>query len=499
VQSQISNVLLVIGLCSVITWDSTFPDRRDLAVLGPLPVKPRTILLAKLSATCALLGVSILSLNFASSVAWALVFGGISGYVGFARFMVADWFAIVAATMFLYGAVLTVQGLTALLLTRKMFLRLSAVLQLCAFALFLGVYFLLPTLGSYDELTSQSNHGLLAWSPNFWFFAVFNQLNGSLPRELSWLALRAWPALGIVMAGALVSLLLCYLKTMKKTVEQPDLVPGTGGLRWTLSFGSTLHTAIVTFCVRSLVRSRQHRVVFAFFLSLVFAIALAWLRREIAAPAHEPLPTEFLMATFLMMSFTVLGLRAVFSLPISLNANWVLRVTQLQPTSAYMAATRRALLLFAVLPILLLTAALSLHFSPWQHASQHLAILALLGCALVELGLYKFDKVPFTCSYLPGKANIHVIFWGFTLVGSIMALVMAEFEQGALQDAARYLTMAAGLLAAVVGLGVVNRRRAASAVLYFEDLPEEILTRLGLIFVPPAESDRPAAGSGPVT
>src|ERR1700685_724478 len=27
-QGQISNMLLVIGLCSVITWDATFPDRR---------------------------------------------------------------------------------------------------------------------------------------------------------------------------------------------------------------------------------------------------------------------------------------------------------------------------------------------------------------------------------------------------------------------------------------------------------------------------------------
>src|ERR1700746_1410572 len=48
-QGQIENMLLVIGLCTVITWDATFPDRRDLAVLGPLPVRPRTILLAKLS------------------------------------------------------------------------------------------------------------------------------------------------------------------------------------------------------------------------------------------------------------------------------------------------------------------------------------------------------------------------------------------------------------------------------------------------------------------
>jgi hypothetical protein len=487
-QGQISNMLLVIGLCSVITWDATFPDRRDLAVLGPLPVRPRTILLAKLSATCGLLGIAILSLNFASSCSWALVFGGSAGYVGMARFFVSFWFTIVAASLFLYGAVLTIQGLTALLLTRKMFLRVSAALQLCAFAAFLGVYFLQPEFTSLQEMTDLANRWVLASSPTFWFFALLNQLNGSLPRELFWLAGRAWIALGIVIAGAAVSLLLSYLKTMKKTVEQPDLVPGAGGLHWTLRFGGALHTAIVTFCMRSLARSRQHRVVFAFFLSLVFAIALSWLRHEIAASGHEPISTDFLIATFMMMSFAVLGLRGVFSLPISLNANWVLRITQLQPTQRYVAATRRALLLFAVGPILLVTALLSLNFRPWRDVQEHLVILALLGFLFVEFALYKFDKVPFTCSYLPGKTNVQVIFWGFAFLVTIFGITGAVYEHGALHDASKYATIAGVLLAASVGLGAVNRLRAKSAVLYFEEMPQEVLTRLGLIFVPPAES-----------
>ncbi len=486
-QGQISNMLLVIGLCSVITWDATFPDRRDLAVLGPLPVRPRTILLAKLSATCGLLGIAIVSLNFASSCSWALVFGGSAGYIGMARFFLSFWFAIVAASAFLYGSVLATQGLSALILPRKVFLRLSAILQLGAFALFLGTYFLEPSLG-VDEITNGGNHTALASLPTFWFFALLNQLNGSLPPELSWVAQRAWIALALAVTGALASLLLCYLKTMKKTAEQPDLVPGAGGLHWTPRFGSALHTAIVNFCLRSLARSRQHRVVFAFFLSLVFAIALSWLRHEIVAPGPEPISTDFLISTFLMMTFAVLGLRGVFSLPISLQANWVLRITQLQATKNYFAATRLALLLFAVVPTLMVATLLSLNFRPWLHVAQHLAILALLGCLLVELGLYKFDKVPFTCSYMPGKANIQVIFWGFAFLTAIFGITGAVYEEGALHDASRYATMAAVLLGGIVAVGIVNRTRAKGAQLYFEEVPVEIITRLGLLYVPPARS-----------
>jgi hypothetical protein len=490
-QGQIENMLLVIGLCTVITWDTTFPDRRDLAVLGPLPIKPRTILLAKLSATCGLLGIAILSLNFASSCSWALVFGVQAGYLGMARFFLAFWFTIVGASAFLYSSVLTIQGITALILPRKLFLRLSAILQLSAFATFLGVYFLEPPLTTHADFLNPANHWLLAASPVFWFLALLNQLNGSLPADLDWLAQRAWIALGLAVTGALTSLLLSYLKTMKKTAEQPDLVPGAGGWRWAPRFGGALTTAIVTFSLRSLARSRQHRVVFAFYLSIVFAIALSWLRHEITASAHEPIPTDFLISTFLMMTFGVFGLRGVFTLPISLQANWVLRITQLQPTRNYFAATRLALLLFAVAPVLIVTTLLALNFRPWQHGFQHLVILALLGCLLVEFSLYKFDKVPFTCSFLPGKTNIQVIFWGFAFIAGIFGVASAVYEQGALHNASQYTTMCGVLLAGVVSLAALNRIRAKGAVLYFEEVPPEVIVRLGLLYIPPEEPQEP--------
>lgn len=118
-QSAISNMMLVIGLISVLTWDNTFPDRRDAMVLGPLPVKPRTILMAKIAASGALLGLAIVCLNFASSVAWSLVFAAPDGLIAFLRFLTAYWFTIVAASTFLYCSVLTLLGLTAYLLPRR--------------------------------------------------------------------------------------------------------------------------------------------------------------------------------------------------------------------------------------------------------------------------------------------------------------------------------------------------------------------------------------------
>ena len=487
--SSIEIMMLVVGLISVITWDATFPDRRDVMVLSPLPVSPRTILLAKIAASAAILGLALLALNCASAFAWSLV---LSGFPGALRFFPAWWITMVAASAFLYCSVLAVQGFSALLLPRRLFLRLSAILQLAAFALFLSVYFLEPSAITPGLFTDPQNHWLLACSPTYWFFALFNQLNGTLPPQLVWLAQRAIIALAVAVPAAAASLLLCYLHTMKKTVEQPDLIPAAGGSHRSPRFGSALQTAIVLFSFRSLTRSRQHRVVFACYLSVVLAIALSLLASDLSATAHPPLREDFIIPTLVMMSLAVVGLRAVFSLPISLTANWVLRTTQLLPSEQYIAATRRTLLLLAVLPVWFVAALLSLSFRPWHTVLEHLAVLALLGYIFAELSLINFYKVPFTCSYLPGKTNIQIAFFGSVVVFLMLAISFAPFEVSALGDPVRFLWMMCAFVVLSVCLWLFNRHRARSAVLYFEELPEAPILTLGLgAFRPPDAEIRP--------
>jgi hypothetical protein len=267
---------------------------------------------------------------------------------------------------------------------------------------------------------------------------------------------------------------------MKKTIEEPDLVPGAHGLHWMPSFGDSLQTAIALFCIRSLTRSRQHRVAFAFYLAMVFAMALTWLQSELSTATPSALPTDFLMSTFIMMTFAVFGLRSVSALPISLTANWVLRTTQLRAPQQYISATRLSLLLFSVLPSWFISAALSLPFKPSRNVVAHLVLLALLGWILAEISLIGFYKVPFTCSYLPGKSNIQLVFWAFFLVCLPLAASIASIEHDVRNHPFKLANMAFLFGAVAYGLFVFNRSRARSAILYFEELPEEVITTLGL-------------------
>ena len=202
-QYLIATTMLAAGLIIVVSWDATFPDRRDVMVLSPLPIAPHTILIAKVGTSCAVLGLAILALNGFSGLVCPLLLGAQHGTVyGLLQSFAAYWFTMFAAVAFLYSFVLAWQGFTALLLPRRLFLRLSAVLQLAAFGLFLGVYFMQGTMATSAAMAAPENQQILAWSPSFWYFALFNQLNGSLPAELGWLARRAWIGLGGAVSGA---------------------------------------------------------------------------------------------------------------------------------------------------------------------------------------------------------------------------------------------------------------------------------------------------------
>ncbi len=70
----IATTMLVVGLFAVLSWDATFPDRRDVLVLAPLPVRARTVFLAKVAAVATSLGLTIVLLHSAIGLILPLVF-----------------------------------------------------------------------------------------------------------------------------------------------------------------------------------------------------------------------------------------------------------------------------------------------------------------------------------------------------------------------------------------------------------------------------------------
>ncbi|MBS1799710.1 MAG: hypothetical protein JSS95_07790 [Acidobacteria bacterium] len=478
----IETTMTIAGLIAVLAWDSAFPDRRDVLVLGPLPVRASTLFFSKLAALFAVPSLGIIAFNFFAGAGWPMVFAvGLGSEVSLLRTLPAYWLTIFAAGAFVVLTELAIQGLAANLLPRQLFLHLSSFLQAALLCLLLSAYFLGPSFNSPAAISAPQNQHMLQWLPAYWFLGLFNQLNGSMRPELVPLAHRAWNALGLAAAGALAALLLSYFRMLPRIVEQPDILPATRAR--SLNLGSSLAGVITLFSLRTLLRSRQHRMILSFYVGIGLTIILGFIHTKFIGLAGSlgSISTTFLLASILTVSLTVLALRVVIAIPITLKANWIFRATQVRPAHTYHRAVRISLLLLGVAPVLLaLSAAFFTHYAALQIAG-HIAAMALLGALIVELCLFTFQKISFACSYLPGKANLHFVFWA-ALMGSIYWLKQAAgFEGRMLDSASGFLLMVFVLAVAAAAMHLVTsaRARQTEELVFEEDpLPEIVSLKL---------------------
>ena len=487
----IATTMLVVGLFGVLSWDTTFLDLRDVLVLAPLPVQRSTLFLAKVAAVGTALGVAVVVLNVFPGLTWPRVFmPGDSGVIGLGRSFLAYWITMVGAGVFVLSLMLGLQGLAALL-PRQQFLRVSGLIQTAAFGLVVTGYFLEPSFVRPQDFTAPGNQRLLSWLPSYWFLGLFNSLNGTAQAALAPLARRAVVGLLIAVLGAGAAFLLSYLRTLRKIIEEPDIRPGARGGHWLPPFGDPPLTAVVQFSIRSLFRSRQHRLILSFFLGIASTIVILYVKTPLAQRNLLDLPgtdswrqvnVPLLVSSIVTMWFAVIGTRVAFAVPTQLWANWIFRVTNVRRLPDCLKATRRSLFTIAVAPVWLIWAGMLLWLWPSRPAAGHLIVLGLLGTILADACLYGFHKIPFTCSYLPGKANVYNLFLLYATLTIYLLDKAAQIEQSALQSTARYtvVLLVMGISAILVRWRTTVLSRSEEAELRFEEEETPAVLELGL-------------------
>ena len=249
------------------------------------------------------------------------------GFLSWIRTFAAYWTTMFAAGAFIFCCVLALQGIAALMLPRRLYLRASSPMQLAVFCLLICGYLVLPTVATPDKLAAAQGGGPAAWQFSFWFLGLFQQLKGS--PALPVLAHRAWLGSGALILVTALAYVLSYFRMLRKIVEEPDIVPSARGARWLPRFGDALQTAIGQFSVRSLLRSRQHRIILAFYLGVGFSLNILMFNAPAGranAGAWSPVILPLLASTTLLMLLSVVGMRIVFAMPLDLKANWIFRI-----------------------------------------------------------------------------------------------------------------------------------------------------------------------------
>ncbi len=396
------------------------------------------------------------------------------------RLLAAYWFTMLAAGTFMFGLAASVQGLAAAILPHRVFLRASSLLQLGAFGLIVGVYFLQPMSVNPSTLLAAQQRAF-ASSPSYWFLGLFQAVAGS--PAMAPLARQAWIALALSIVGILIAYGLSYVRTLPKIVETPDIMAGVRRFRWLPKFGGPFPTAIVQFSLRTLFRSGQHRVLLAFYWGIGFALTAMLLKtprgQQLSGgsvlDAWQEGSVPLIVASIWMMAFAVLAARLAFSLPRDLSANWIFRITPIPGVRQCIRARRRALMAVSVLPVWAISAMVFLRAWPTGPALGHLGALGLLGFSLIEIALRGTQKIPFTCSYLPGRSRVHLALYVAIMVLVPLTFGLAEIERDILQGTDGTVVMLAGLVLvwAIARWQTMRQANAGRPEAAFEDEPSE--------------------------
>ncbi|MEO5897146.1 MAG: hypothetical protein ABIS06_15765, partial [Vicinamibacterales bacterium] len=238
--------------------------------------------------------------------------------------------------------------------------------------------------------------------------------------------------------------------------------------------------AVCAFTLRTVARSRQHRMILAGWIGLAFAIVLAslvpLLLREGLHGLAEP-RTSILAAPLVFSTLTLAGMRMLFAIPTMIKANWVIRTRQAVPVRRALDSAPAALIVCAI-PATILAAISTTWLWGARVGAVHAVICFVTGVLLSQALSLGLDKIPFTCTYMPGKAKFVHLWPLYVTAFTTFTFTLASLEVELLRRGGVVWLITVLLLVAGV-LAYMRYSRAGNVlILRFEEEDDNAITLL---------------------
>jgi hypothetical protein len=472
--------MLVMGAVTVLEWDALFPDRRDFAALMPLPIPSRTIFLGKVGALAVFVIAFTASVNLVSTVTFpAVSYRG--PWQGLILTMLAHGASILASSAFAFLFLVALEGLLLNVLSVRWFRKTSAYVQGAMVFVLLWLFFLFPNIAATVAQLKDANSRVLYAFPPAWFLGLNEVLTGSRDVVFVALAHRAELTLGLVTLVAGLSYTVAYSRHVRRTLESTEGGDGTRtamhdriGLIADRLAPDPVERGTVAFIGKTMARSSKHRIFLAAYAGVGFALAAQVMPAVKNRDGWLSLP---LVVGFFLLS----GMRFIFTIPSELPANWQFRVSDTDRQRPALNGTRTAMRWFGVVPLFV---ALSPFYFVWWApgvAIANLLFSVTISVLLIEVLTMELRKIPFTCSYPPGKANVTILWIGYWVAFLVYAFSMANLESWMVKRPRRLIPFY--LIVAVIFAGFEwwrRRQDSVGVVLIFDDAADPAVLTLGL-------------------
>jgi hypothetical protein len=145
--------------------------------------------------------------------------------------------------------------------------------------------------------------------------------------------------------------------------------------------------------------------------------------RSAVAP-YKATAASFIYAHAVFLAFLLIGLRHMFSIPTELAANWMFQITEREGRAEWLRAMDRFVLISGAVAMLLIPLPLECKLLGWRGAGEAV-LFGAFALPCYEWAFSSWEKLPFTCSHLPGKTPMWIL--GLRFLGLLMALPLVNW------------------------------------------------------------------------
>lgn len=455
----------VAGFAALFYWDALFPDRRDFLILAPFPIPLHQLVAAKFTALLLFVLLLASAVNVTPDSMVLLSMFGTNSLGAWLRLAAAQIAATFGASAFAFLGVAAGQGILISLTSARIFRRISPWIQMFGMsAMVMSILGLPFSAGLLRPAVEQKQLWLYLFPP-VWFSGLFELFTRGQNQFLASLGMLSIKMTALALVTMLVTWGFGFRRHFRRTLEAEDAAhrPRAWAVpNWLVR--SPEEQALFGFAGKTLARSQKHQFFIATYFSAGLAIAL-FFGAAIRDGKIALSPGGARTVAFVLGFFAISGFRAVFQFPAELAANWLFRMTEARWTEVSRSATRKLVLSISLVPLLLLALPLEIAAWNWPAVLEHLAVQCIAAGLLVELFFWNFDKVPFTCSYFPGRKSLAllVVLYVYGITG--YSFHMADLESAMERHWAVAVLFFAG---AAVALVLAWRRHPAAGGVRFD-------------------------------
>lgn len=492
----ISFVMVIMGFISVLEWEVIFPDARDYFNLTPLPLKLRNIFAAKFTSLCLFIGMFILGSNAVSAfIFWLYLARWKSSSPIFGLRLVFSHLASVSVAGFsVFFFIALIIGILMLLLGYRLFAAVSVFIRALFMIGFVFVmfFFVSESLTASHSLTffaalKENNSHLIYFFPPMWFTGLYEILLGNHDPVFANLALISLLAVITAVTSFFFIGLETYRRYLRKMHEARKKTPSflklksfSQGLFNTLFLKNPVQRAIFYFFGKTLKESMPHKMRLVSYVVFPLGAILILLFTKLGT--HEfffRINVPLLTIPLVMHLFLLIGLRSVINIPLALEANWIFRLTEKKIKKDYFLGLRKGIFFFTLLPMYAFFFAVYTYLWGLESAFLHSIYGLIIGVVTMEVLFFSYRKIPFACSYLPGKSRIQFL-WLVFVFGFIFYLSFFSFiEFNLFKNPSWFLIFFAIMALAVVGIEIFQRHFLLEKLkILYEETPEPVMVTL---------------------